>query len=387
VWNQVFSGVIGAPPNSFSETPYDPQPYTTLETSPVIREKPFLTIDETGDYSVFLPDLRLDSTGTSWADGPAAGTFIPIDEFYIARPTDSAKQINTELARGKHLILTPGIYNLDRSIDVKRPDTIVLGLGIPTLVPDSGNVAMSVANVKGVTIAGLMIDAGPQNSPALLEVGSRNADNGQARENNNWSDPADPTLLADVFFRIGGATPGKATNALVVNSDDVILDHIWSWRADHGNGVGWTENTADTGVIVNGDNVTAYGLFVEHYQKYQTIWNGENGRTIMFQNEMPYDPPTQEAWQHDGVNGYAAYKVADSVETHEAWGMGSYSFFNVGPDIYADSGFEVPVTPGVNLHSILTVFLNGNGGIYHVVNDTGAAVNASNQVTNIVSYP
>ena len=67
--------------------------------------------------------------------------------------------------------------------------------------------------------------------------------------------------------------------------------------------------------------------------------------------------------------------------------MGSYSYFNVGPDIYADSGFEVPVTPGVTLHNILTVFLNGNGGINHVVNDTGAAVNNTNQVTNIVSYP
>jgi hypothetical protein len=172
-----------------------------------------------------------------------------------------------------------------------------------------------------------------------------------------------------------------------VNSDNVILDHIWAWRADHGNGVGWDVNTADTGVVVNGDDVTAYGLFVEHYQKYELIWNGENGRTIFFQNEMPYDPPSQEAWMHDGVNGFAAYKVADSVQTHEAWGMGSYCFFNVGADIHAESGFEVPVTPGVKLHDILTVFLNANGGIDHVVNDFGAAVNSSNQVTNVVSYP
>ncbi len=67
--------------------------------------------------------------------------------------------------------------------------------------------------------------------------------------------------------------------------------------------------------------------------------------------------------------------------------MGSYSFFNVGPAITASRAFEVPVTPGVTLHDILTVFLNGNGGIDHVVNDTGAAVNATNQVTNVVSYP
>jgi hypothetical protein len=128
-------------------------------------------------------------------------------------------------------------------------------------------------------------------------------------------------------------------------------------------------------------------LFVEHYQKYEVIWNGENGRTIFFQNEMPYDPPDQESWKHDDVNGYAAYKVADSVMTHEAWGMGSYCFFNVGPDIHSAHGFEVPNTAGVQLHDILTVFLNGNGGIDHVVNDFGAAVNNTNQVTNVVSYP
>jgi hypothetical protein len=387
VWNQVFSGVIGAPPQSFAPTPYDPPPYTTLDTSPISREKPFLYLDADGAFNVFVPAPRFDSVGTTWGSGPAAGTSIPIDQFFIARPTDSVKTINNALARGQHLIFTPGIYHLDRTIEVKHPDTVVLGLGVPTLVPQNGIEAMKVADVQGVKLAGLMIDAGPVNSPVLLEVGTQHAAKGKAREHNQWSNPANPTLLADVFFRIGGATPGRATTALIVNSDNVLLDNIWSWRADHGNGVGWTLNTADTGVIVNGDHVTAYGLFVEHYQKYQTIWNGENGRTIMFQNEMPYDPPDQASWQHDGILGYAAYKVADSVLTHEAWGMGSYSFFNVGPDIHATRAFEVPVTPGVQLHDILTVFLNGNGGIDHVVNDTGAAVNSTNQVTNIVSYP
>jgi hypothetical protein len=387
VWNQVFSGVVGAPPQSFSTTPYDPPPYTTLDTSPVTSEKPFLYVDASGNFNVFVPALRHDSMGTSWGNGPAAGSSIPIEQFFIAKPMDDAQSINKALARGQNVIFTPGIYHLDKTIKVKRPDTVVLGLGLPTLVPDNGIVAMAVADVKGVKLAGVMFDAGLVNSPVLLQVGTQHAEYGQAREHNQWSDPADPTLLQDVFFRIGGATPGKATTSLVVNSDNVLLDNIWSWRADHGNGVGWTDNTADTGVIVNGDNVTAYGLFVEHYQKYQLIWNGENGRTIMFQNEMPYDPPNQAAWMHDDVNGYAVYKVAESVKTHEAWGMGSYSYFNVGPDIHATRAFEVPVTPAVKLHDILTVFLNGNGGIDHVVNDTGAAVNSSNQVTNIVSYP
>jgi hypothetical protein len=246
---------------------------------------------------------------------------------------------------------------------------------------------MKVADVKGTKLAGLLIDAGPLSSPVLLQVGTQHPASSVTPPVAPLSDPADPTSLSDVFFRIGGATPGKAATSLVVNSDHVILDNIWAWRADHGNGVGWTDNTANTGLIVNGDDVTAYGLFVEHYQKYEVIWNGEDGRTIMFQNEMPYDPPDQAAWQHDGVDGYAAYKVGDSVQNHEGWGLGSYCFFNVGPDIHAAHAFEVPATEGMKLHDVLTVFLNGNGGIDHVVNDTGAPVNSSNQVTNLVSYP
>jgi hypothetical protein len=217
------------------------------------------------------------------------------------------------------------------------------------------------------------------NSPVLLQVGTEHA---------HKSDTANPTSIQDVFFRIGGATPGKATTSLVVNSDNVLLDDIWAWRADHGNGVGWTVNTADTGVIVNGDDVTAYGLFVEHYQKYQVIWKGENGRTIMFQNEMPYDPPNQAAWRQDDILGYAAYKVADSVETHEGWGLGSYCFFNVDPTIHATRGFEVPDAPGVKLHDLLTVSLGGVGVIDHVVNNTGAAAQGPGTVpVNLVSYP
>jgi len=380
VWNVVFSGVIGAPPNSFGPTPYDPPPYTTLDASPITREKPFLYVDDQGNYNVFVPAPRTDSAGTTWSDGPAAGTSIPISKFFLAKPTDSTNTINAALNRGMNVIFTPGVYQVAKPILVNRRDTVVLGLGIPTLAPQKGKEVMRVTSVPGVQLAGLMFDAGPRNSAVLLQVGTRGVPN---RPN----DPKDPTLLADIFFRIGGATPGKATLSLLVNSDHVLLDNIWAWRADHGNGVGWRQNMADTGVIVNGDHVTAYGLFVEHYQKTETIWNGEYGRTIFFQNEMPYDPPSQAAWQNNGVNGYPVYKVADSVKNHKAWGMGSYSYFNVGPDIRAEHAFEVPVRPTVTLQSLVTVFLNGNGGIDHVINNTGAAVNSTNQVSNVVSYP
>jgi len=381
VWNQVFSGVIGAPAQSFPNPPY-----TTLATSPVTREAPYLYLDSAGSYNVFVPSVQYNTRGTSWASGPTPGTSISIDRFFVARPTDSAATINLALHRGKNLILTPGVYHLDQSIEVTRPDSVVLGLGFPTLVPDNGVVSMNVARAQGMMISGIIFDAGATNSPVLLQLGS-----GHARSDNEASDPS---ALHDVFFRIGGATPGRATTALVVNSNNVILDDIWSWRADHGNGVGWTANTADTGVIVNGDNATAYGLFVEHYQKFNVIWNGNGGTDVFFQNEMPYDVPSQAAWMEaPGVDGWAAFKVGDSVTSFAGYGMGSYSFFNQGLNIYAANAFEVPATlPAGSLHDLLTIFLdpvNGKGGILNVINGIGGSSTIANPDTpvTVVSYP
>jgi Pectate lyase superfamily protein len=385
VWNQVFSGVVGAPPQCFPAQASCGGPYTTIPTSPVTRDAPYLYVDSAGHYNVFVPAAQRDSAGASWEGGTTAGSSIPIDDFFIAKPTDHAQAINNALARGQNLIFTPGVYHIDETIKVKRPDTVVLGLGFPTLVPDDGVATMEVADVPGVKLSGLLFDAGPVSSAVLLRVGTPHA---------HKSDPGDPTSIQDVFFRIGGATPGKATTSLVVNSDDVLLDDIWAWRADHGNGVGWTANTADTGVIVNGDDVTAYGLFVEHYQKYEVIWNGQNGRVVFFQNEMPYDPPSQAAWMEaPGVDGWAAFKVADGVKSFSGYGMGSYSFFNQGVDIFAAHAFEVPedLPPG-SLHDLLTIFLdatNGKGGILNVVNDTGGPSTIANPdvPVTVVSYP
>jgi hypothetical protein len=363
VWNQVFAGTRGAPAQSFPDPPY-----TTLDTNPVSRERPYLFVDAAGRYQVFVPATRTASAGTTWESGPTPGRAIPLSDFFVARPTDRVATINSQLARGRNLLFTPGVYDIGHTITVRRPDTVVLGLGFPTLTAVNGVVPMVVGDVGGVDIAGLMIDAGPTTSPVLLQVGSRHG-HGHARGGHA------PTVLHDVFFRIGGPHVGKAKASLEVNTDGVLLDDIWAWRADHGSGVGWTVNTADTGVVVNGDDVTATGLFVEHYQKYNVIWTGERGRTIFFQNELPYDSPNQAAWQHGGVLGWAAYKVADSVRRHELWGGGSYIFTNVDPTIHATRGFEVPVRPGVRLHNVLTVQL-GAGTLDHVVNDTGAPVDS-----------
>jgi hypothetical protein len=215
----------------------------------------------------------------------------------------------------------------------------------------------------------------------------------------NKADAANPITLSDVYFRVGGPHIGKATTALEINADNTLIDHAWVWRGDHGvegftEGVNgdtdrWNTNTGLNGVIVNGDNVTATGLFVEHFQQYNTLWNGENGRVILYQNELPYDPPTQADWtQPDGTLGYPGYVVADDVTTHRLDGAGVYVFNQNNPDIITENGFSVPETPGVRLHHIMTVNLSA-GTIQHVVNGIGGQADTTKigVPQYIVDYP
>ncbi|MEU0134145.1 coagulation factor 5/8 type domain-containing protein [Streptomyces sp. NPDC006296] len=372
VWNMTFSGVEGAPAQSFPEPPY-----TTLDTTPVSREKPFLYLD--GDaYKVFVPAKRTDARGVSW-NGTPQGESLPLDQFYVVKPGATAQTINAAVEQGLHLLFTPGVYHVDEPIRIDRANTVALGLGLATIIPDNGVTAIKVGDVDGVKLAGLLVDAGPVNSETLVEVGPDGASGDHA---------ANPTSLQDVFVRIGGAGPGKATTSIVVNSDDTIIDHTWVWRADHGDGVGWETNRADYGVHVKGDDVLATGLFVEHFNKYDVQWSGENGRTIFFQNEKAYDAPDQAAIQNGDIKGYAGYKVDDSVTTHEGWGMGSYCFFNVDPTIRQQHGFQAPVKPGVKFHDLIVVSLGGQGQYDHVINDTGSPTSGTSTVpSQVVSFP
>jgi hypothetical protein len=373
VWNQTFSGVQGAPAQGFPNPPY-----TTLDTTPVSQEKPFLYLDGS-DYKVFVPAKRTNARGTSWGNGTPQGASLPLSQFYVVKAGATAATINQALAQGLNLLFTPGVYHVDQSITVTRPDTVVLGLGLATVIPDNGVTAMKVADVDGVKVSGLLLDAGTVNSPSLLQVGGT----GPGADHTN-----DPTVIQDVFVRVGGAGAGKTTTGMVINSNNTIVDHTWIWRADHGAGVGWDVNASDYGMLVGGNNVLATGLFVEHFKKYDVEWSGNGGRTIFFQNEIAYDAPNQAAVQNGATRGYAAYKVDSNVTSHEAWGLGSYCYFNVDPTIVVDHGFEVPNTPGVKLHDILVNSLGGNGQFNHVVNDTGAATSGTSTTpSNVVSYP
>lgn len=369
VWNQVFSGVVGAP----DETGFPNPPYTTLDATPVSREKPYLYADARGRYQVRVPAARKGTRGVTWAGGMTPGRTLPIGDFFVAKPSDSAQVINQQLARGKNLLLTPGVYDIARSIEVKRADTVVLGLGHATLTAVRGSIPLVVADVPGVVIAGVTIDAGLHKSPVLLQVGTKH---GRHR-----SSPANPTTLSDVYFRVGGPHVGKTGTALEVNSDHVLIDHAWVWRADHGvegftDTQRWNTNLGRNGAVINGDHVTATGLFVEHFQQYNTIWNGEHGTTILYQNELPYDPPTQADWMNGAVEGWAGYKVGDRVRTHNLYGAGVYVFNQNNPEIHTENGFETPSRPGIKLHHIMTVNLSA-GTIDHVVNGTGEAADTT----------
>jgi len=374
-WNMVFVGVNHPPAGEWPSPPY-----TKVAQTPIVREKPFLEIDRSGNYSVRVPALRNNSSGITWHSGSTPGKSIPIGRFYIARPdVDTAATINAQLSRGKDLLLTPGIYDLVAPIRVTRPDTVVLGLGFATLRPTNGTAAMTTADVDGIVVAGLLFDAGAAQSPVLLEVGPSGSKSGHAK---------DPISLHDVFFRVGGATVGRTASNLTINSNDTIVDHTWIWRADHGSGVGWNSNTSQNGLVVNGNNVTVYGLFVEHHQQFQVIWNGNGGRTYFYQSEIPYDPPDQASYSSaPGVNGWASYKVADTVGSHEAWGLGIYSVFR-HPDVVLTRAIEAPKNANVRFHDMITVALGKNGEISNVLDDKGGATAIQPRVTpKLTNFP
>jgi len=373
-WNMVFVGSSGVPAQSFPSPPD-----TTVGQTPTIDEKPYPYIDSSGNWDVFVPSNRTGSQGASWANGATPGTSLPLSDFYIATPSSTVAQINAALAAGQDLLFTPGVYQINGTIDVTNPDTVVLGLGLATLVSNSGDTILQTSDVNGIRVAGLIFDAGTTNSSVLVQIGPSGS---------SASHASDPTVLSDVFARIGGATVGKATQTLQINSNNVIGDDLWLWRADHGNSgtVGWTTNTAANGLVVNGASVTMYGLAVEHYQAVQVQWNGNGGADYFFQSEMPYDPPNQSAWMDGSSDGYPSIAVSNSVTSFQAYGLGSYCYFDVNSSIVSANAFTSPSTSGVQWHDLVSVSLGGVGTIDNIINGTGATVNSGSTVADLASY-
>jgi hypothetical protein len=327
--NFVYVGTTGAPHPTKACTnsganPVSPSPQQLVaDTAPVSVEKPYITIDEaTGKYSLVTPRAKTETRGVQWAASSAADAYVDgFEAVFVATNATAVAVINAKLAQGLHVILTPGIYLLPEPIRIGRaasPYQVLLGLGLATLVPQNGGAAVEVGDAPGVRVAGLLLQAGPKTSRVLISVGS-SPSAGLA---------ANPTLLADVFARVGGpgvdpvtgqGPPVSATVMMEVNASCVVLDNVWLWRADVDN----THRSRDCNhsLVVNGDSVVAYGLAAEHVQSDNTVWNGEDGRVFFYQAEL--DGLAHAPGDHTpdfGPNGVSGYRV--NAKKHMGMGIG-----------------------------------------------------------------
>ncbi len=261
-WNMMFMGVRNTP-----EVNWPAKPNIVFDQTPEVREKPYI-VYEKNEFYLKIPALKTNSVGYEWVDKKAKS--LRLKNFYIAHPLrDNSSTLNAALQKGKNILFTPGIYSIDKSLKIQKPNTVMYGTGLTTLQATNGNSIIEVDDVEGVTVSSLMLDAGLTPSETLFRVGPSVTDKNHA---------ANPTFLYDIYVRVGGPFEGSAKSCVIINSNNVFVDNIWLWRADHGNGVGWFKNRSANGLIVNGNDVTIYGLFNEHFQEYQTIWNGENGK-------------------------------------------------------------------------------------------------------------
>ncbi|MDA3852011.1 MAG: hypothetical protein PF447_12190 [Spirochaetaceae bacterium] len=361
-WNMAFLGVEGAPVQASWNSQ---KPVAVKETTPKIAERPFLNVDDAG-WNVFVPALKSQSSSYNWDVSAASGKRISLEDFYIAKADiDTAATINQALSNGKHILFTPGIYSLEDTVEVDNAETVILGLGYATLIPQGAFPALSIDDVEGVRVAGIMVDAGTEKAPTLVEAGR-----GVSQSDNSEN----PIILHDMIIRVGNGTPGTAEAALTVNANHVIGDHLWLWVADHDGQtfpLPWTTNASSSGIIVRGDGVSMYGLFCEHFQEFQTLWEGNEGSVYMYQSELPYYADTEEWWSTPEVQGYASYKVADDVSTHYAWAIGIYMVFGET----CQRAVEVPEKPGVQIERAMITSI-ASGTLNHIVNDAGSSATA-----------
>eukprot|EP00980_Cylindrotheca_fusiformis_P015300 scaffold4266_cov83-Cylindrotheca_fusiformis.AAC.5 len=380
VWNQVFLGSVGVPSgNSFPDPPV-----STMAQTPLSREKPYLFVARNGEFYVFVPSIVANTRGPSWDSRDTPGRSISLEKFLVITPSTPSQSIDQALRFGLNLLFTPGVYDIYSTIEITKANTVVLGIGHATLTARNGVVPIRTSKAAGIVLAGITVDAGESLSPYLLQIGSKEDPSMELKSN--------PITLSDVYVRVGGPYIGKTTVAIEINADDVLIDHTWIWRADHGiepfdmsdgyagDNERWRTNTGTNGLIVNGNSVTAMGLFVEHFQEYNLIWNGQDGKVYMFQSELVYETPSQSDWiTPDGTLGYAAYKISNQVQRHYLIGGGVYCYNRNNPSIVTENGFDVPIRSGIVLERIMTRNLSGPGVIQSVINGLGAAADTNNR--------
>ncbi|MDH6533830.1 hypothetical protein M2101_000471 [Parabacteroides sp. PM5-20] len=223
-YNMVWQGCVNAPAANDVNSPI---PHT-----PVIREKPFLFIDDDGEYKVFVPAWQKERVGTSWSATDMGEGEIQdlLTRWYVAKEGDTDVEINAALQAGKNIFFTPGHYALHAPIQVNRKNAILLGAGIAsvTLEPTENNTwgCIYVDDKEGIIVAGLLMDSF-NSTTYQIRMGQEDA----SRDHS-----ANPILLTDITCRVGGVQSKNIQihASMQINSNNVVGDHFWLWRADHG---------------------------------------------------------------------------------------------------------------------------------------------------------
>lgn len=355
-WNSVFVGTEGVPASRCKLDQHPRGAFVTVDNTPVIAEKPYITVEAGGEYFLNIPQVQHNRRGVDYSQGGTKK--VSFEKVYVSKPTDGVSELNAKLKAGLHLVLTPGIYRINEPLFVNTEDQVILGLGLATLQSTNGNVLIQVGNVEGVRIGGLLLEAGPVESNALLRWG-----NGK-----NPGNPANPGFLYDIFGRSGGATPNVKVKVMIeMQSGHVVGDNVWLWRADHGQGYETVllQNPSQIGAVITGDDVTMYGLFSEHHLTDQVQWAGDRGAVYFLQMELPYD-----ATADYGTNGYTGLRVNNTVNDFSGYGVGVYHFFR-DHKVDMHSGIVTPQGLESKLVSPIAVCLGGQGVMHHILNDLG----------------
>lgn len=375
VWNGVFAACINAFDARCGSGTDDLHSSVSVEPSmPLIAEKPYISATEGGKtFALNIPPVQENtSPGVAWTDSGFPGTkVVDFSQVYVTSETDTAAIINSKLDAGLHVVISPATYILEASIVINKPDTVVMGIGFATIqCPENGDPCFKVADVDGVRIASVLLQAGPwTTNESMLQVGESGTYAGSK---------TNPTVLSDIFVRVGGPHDfmGPVNDSMLIfKSGYTVLDNTWLWRADHTLDGGVYNGTSPVkhGLHVKADNVYTYGLAAEHTIEDNVLWEGDNGLTYFYQAEIMYDY-TGDVWDH------SCYTIDKSVDGHYATGLGCYSFFR-DYDAVAPSGVNTNGAENVKIDKAASVWLNGvdGSGIENVINQDGLSVGSQQQ--------
>jgi len=358
-------------------------PATVIARTPTIAEKPWIAYDG-ANFSLIIPNAKSNVSGFSTLLIPDQATKLPFqNNVYVATPADTADFINNYLAQPpsagqtfRAVILTPGTYSFASQIQITQPNTVLLGIGFPTLIAPIGKPCIVVDPVDGVRIGGIIVQAGrsPGKNTSLLQWGSAVDEGPNSFVRSGY--------LYDFCARVGrfdnqDPTYNSSPQLIAILSASVVCDNVWAWRADLDafgsidTNTPVPRKTCLTGIYVAGEDVTMYGMASENTFENLTEWHGKNGSSYSYQGVFP--PDGKAPGQYYAFTGY---QVDTNVTHHEAFDTGIYSqIYDVNRDIHHGievlSGISTPNSSGIHFFNAFTRILNGNSLISAVLPNSG----------------